>query len=292
MAMTACLFVPVHPRAGGEHEEHDLEVYSECGSSPRRRGTRGGDERGCGSRRFIPAQAGNTPRARRLSRRCTVHPRAGGEHTHGMATARPTSGSSPRRRGTRPDAPIGQSVQRFIPAQAGNTRRCPGSAAQPTVHPRAGGEHVAVLDGDAVGSGSSPRRRGTPLHFGLELRGERFIPAQAGNTSRLLDGRDAGDGSSPRRRGTRLRRAHRYHSNRFIPAQAGNTSRCLVSCRRRSVHPRAGGEHGGAGDVVDALGGSSPRRRGTPRLRTRPYSRARFIPAQAGNTFCESGSRS
>ena len=53
---------------------------------------------------------------------------------------------------------------------------------------------------------------------------------------------------------------------------------------RRSVHPRAGGEHGAPRNRSAALGGSSPRGRGTHPPRSVPPHESRFIPARAGNT--------
>ena len=168
---------PVHPRAGGEHIRpgdpvgaprrfipaqagNTGQFASErplfAGSSPRRRGTlvdRGGGRLRLGPDRFIPAQAGNTPAAAGFGAAShapsTVHPRAGGEHRRRAGScAISWTGSSPRRRGTRRSAAASRFVtgtsHRFIPAQAGNT--CPSSEHQPsvspTVHPRAGGEHI------------------------------------------------------------------------------------------------------------------------------------------------------
>jgi len=49
-----------------------------------------------------------------------VHPRACGERLAGVIGARVGCGSSPRVRGTRPDALRQALDQRFIPARAGN----------------------------------------------------------------------------------------------------------------------------------------------------------------------------
>ena len=73
-------------------------------------------------------------------------------------------------------------------------------------------------------------------------------------------------------------------TNRFIPARAGNTARSTSSQSRRSVHPRAGGEHAKSRRARAASIGSSPRGRGTRRWRPGPACRGRFIPARAGNT--------
>ena len=125
-------------------------LYPQFGSSPRGRGTPQADRilKSTGTRRFIPARAGNTESASvfcpDLLRRRFIPARAGNT----TARARSVGGQ-----------------YRFIPARAGNTPFC---APMPvrciaTVHPRAGGEHQ-----DA----KSRARRGRT----------RFIPARAGNT--------------------------------------------------------------------------------------------------------------
>ena len=70
-------------------------------------------------------------------------------------------GSSPRGRGTRTDGTEAPERPRFIPARAGNTSDVTPRSTQATVHPRAGGEHVDIADGDIPIDGSSPRGRGT-----------------------------------------------------------------------------------------------------------------------------------
>ena len=138
---------------------------------------------------------------------------------------------------------------------------------------------------DYIVDGSSPRVRGTELlRYAATITG-RFIPACAGNSHRQArSGPDApvhprvcgeqltfrrrhSAGSSPRVRGTFVR-------VRFIPACAGNS---FFIARLRgcfSVHPRVCGEQNRA---RSASYGSSPRVRGTERMRSR------FIPACAGN---------
>ena len=160
-------------------------------------------------------------------------------------------GSSPRRRGT-PSAESGESsARRFIPAQAGNTLPGQSWSCETTVHPRAGGEHLAGASAVDPVPGSSPRRRGTlgrPMQVAAVIR---FIPAQAGNTDfcfvhvdlasvhpraggehRIVSGGCVNaSGSSPRRRGTRRLHRPRRPGRRFIPAQAGNTGRRSRSLR-------------------------------------------------------------
>ena len=71
---------------------------------------------------------------------------------------------------------------------------------------------------------------------------------------------------------------------RFIPAPAGNTWRSIRPARRRTVHPRACGEHIDSTNRCGAAVGSSPRLRGTLVGLGAEQARPRFIPAPAGNT--------
>ena len=71
---------------------------------------------------------------------------------------------------------------------------------------------------------------------------------------------------------------------RFIPARAGNTSSTAWSSRRRTVHPRTGGEHPPPDVGEDYPTGSSPCGRGTQAAIQYDWTLYRFIPARAGNT--------
>ena len=91
-------------------------------------------------------------------------------------------------------------------------------------------------------------------------------------------------GSSPRLRGTQpLHEASRL-AERFIPAPAGNTHVRAHLLDVRTVHPRACGEHRLGHPLLAEILGSSPRLRGTHRLRRGDLPALRFIPAPAGNT--------
>ena len=179
-----------------------------------------------GSKRFIPALAGNTSFYYSFLKCKTVHPRACGEHHIVSHHLDVQYGSSPRLRGTLAFQFCRVNVRRFIPALAGNTRQIEPFAAPATVHPRACGEHAFPVYPCRRGSGSSPRLRGTHDTKPHMVRYSRFIPALAGNTSYLIPRssnvavhpRACGEhikavtakryknGSSPRLRGTPLKR--------------------------------------------------------------------------------------
>ena len=207
-------------------------------------------------------------------------------------------------RGTPATSSAACSTIRIIPAYAGNTpsRRCPKRRSRD--HPRVCGEHLINGITGMVGSGSSPRMRGT--HPCRAARSSRvgIIPAYAGNTAN-----DAGDridvqdhprvcgehpiphvpwhvaqGSSPRMRGTPQPAQLPRHQSGIIPAYAGNTP-CMTSIRLTARdHPRVCGEHFLSHFVFAVVAGSSPRMRGTPGLADCDVSGFGIIPAYAGNT--------
>ena len=92
---------PVHPRVHGEHAGVRQSGHSTTGSSPRTRGTPPRTGRGTAPWRFIPAYTGNTHEVAKSRRIFAVHPRVHGEHGGAGKDALPSSGSSPRTRGTR-----------------------------------------------------------------------------------------------------------------------------------------------------------------------------------------------
>ena len=91
----------VHPRIRGERFRARWKNSSCCGSSPHTRGTLDlGTVRNFRNR-FIPAYAGNTPRAGTQTSLPTVHPRIRGERSTGAVGDVEHVGSSPHTRGTR-----------------------------------------------------------------------------------------------------------------------------------------------------------------------------------------------
>ena len=233
----------------------------------------------------------------------SVHPRAGGERPYFSSATSQNLGSSPRGRGTHFTDRVSEPLRRFIPARAGNARWITSSASARTVHPRAGGERQSSGGARSGAAGSSPRGRGTPCASRSRTCHMRFIPARAGNASSACPNQTAepvhpragGErfassysrtrviGSSPRGRGTPPSMRHPAITQRFIPARAGNATASSGRCRRRTVHPRAGGERFAAAPRLHGGGGSSPRGRGTPQRRSHRRRPRRFIPARAGN---------
>ncbi len=181
-----------------------------------------------------------------------------------------TGGSSPLARGTLNFQMRPHSINRFIPAGAGNTCARWLRGLRRSVHPRWRGEHLKSRQIGATFYGSSPLARGTPLHCVVEAVNGRFIPAGAGNTntsvwSRFLmpvHPRWRGEhgsqvalasgivGSSPLARGTRSRNLFERWQRRFIPAGAGNTTATTAPSMANSVHPRWRGEHAAVGGGV------------------------------------------
>ncbi len=96
-------------------------------------------------------------------------------------------------------------------------------------------------------------------------------------------------GSSPRGRGTRSAGWRTQTTCRFIPAWAGNTKNTGCGSMQSTVHPRVGGEHAEDEEFRKLYDGSSPRGRGTLKVKRAANHRIRFIPAWAGNTTVVTG---
>ena len=275
---------PVHPRPRGEHHSGTPPVLRVTGSSPPARGTPLEEEVKTLDQRFIPARAGNTVSAGSNGRTYVVHPRPRGEHRRMVAAAARNYGSSPPARGTHDSLDRPRTIERFIPARAGNTWKT----------------RIEAMDV----RGSSPPARGT-LRGRVRLnRKHRFIPARAGNTSSHRLGltpmtvhpRPRGEhcthsvtsrwttGSSPPARGTPSTRHDDDAVGRFIPARAGNTFMRPTPPTKSAVHPRPRGEHSPTSSSDSPTAGSSPPARGTPDRGPGDLHASRFIPARAGNT--------
>ena len=157
--------VPVHPRGCGEYVLRAVGGLHRHGSSPRMRGIRR-------SGRSLPFWS-------------AVHPRGCGEYILSRPRGLVHGGSSPRMRGIRTYPRAAEQLERFIPADAGNTGHSPFANSQATVHPRGCGEYSIILDGAQTTLGSSPRMRGIQFQRHYHHGRDRFIPADAGNTHLL-----------------------------------------------------------------------------------------------------------
>ena len=273
-----------HPRMGGEHHRRDADAVLAV--------------------RVIPAWAGNTQGDN--PRRCWTsgHPRMGGEHKANPNLGISKSGSSPHGRGTRARNSVRVRASRVIPAWAGNTPPPAARRSRGTGHPRMGGEHDMRKFTSYVSTGSSPHGRGTLVFVACQGAEYRVIPAWAGNTAAVSLGhgcapghpRMGGEhrfeirgfgvlaGSSPHGRGTRTGHRGGRRKRRVIPAWAGNTLMRRICPRRRTGHPRMGGEHYTNRSYAGSESGSSPHGRGTRVVANAKANYLRVIPAWAGNT--------
>ena len=283
--MPAPAIPPVHPRWRGEQNAQADAQKTACGSSPLARGTENEQITQTRRRRFIPAGAGNRPSSWLRLSSPAVHPRWRGEQCSLFPPDQVASGSSPLARGTALVCRLGSRQARFIPAGAGNRAENRAARNAAAVHPRWRGEQAGLGITAKIANGSSPLARGTVLIYiiqrlqavhprwrgeqklhhhrprlaagssplargtggvdGLGGRGDRFIPAGAGNskcTSRCaprlsVHPRWRGEqpvcvrsvlkrsGSSPLARGTAIAHEKGDRAVRFIPAGAGNSQR-------------------------------------------------------------------
>ncbi len=193
----------------------------------------------------------------------------------------------------------------LIPARAGSTARRPAPPRRATAHPRASGEHTAIVQRSRLLMGSSPRERGARLvgRPGAVVGG--LIPARAGSTGgRSPPGspsaahpRASGEhestivtpaearGSSPRERGAHPVGRGEAEGDGLIPARAGSTRPAGRAARRSRAHPRASGEHCQHTTSACSVTGSSPRERGARAGLLGGIFPHRLIPARAGSTL-------
>ena len=124
--------------------------------------------------------------------------------------------------------------------------------------------------------GSSPRVRGTRATTRIRARCRAVHPRVCGERWRRPNETGLRCGSSPRVRGTHTHGPDRAALVRFIPACAGNAARPCRAAKRPPVHPRVCGERPPDRPPASAMGGSSPRVRGT-RATTRIRARCRAV---------------
>ena len=213
-----------HPRVGGENSDALLSLASIIGSSPRGRGKLIEGPAARAEERLIPAWAGKTGEPRSSAIHPGAHPRVGGENFRITRSRSSGPGSSPRGRGKPPRYVGAWGPRRLIPAWAGKTFAASAVAGRP--------------------SGSSPRGRGKQRAYLDPRTARRLIPAWAGKTGDTGTRGDDPGGSSPRGRGKRSDVAAEAERRRLIPAWAGKTGFTIPTERRKTAHPRVGGENG------------------------------------------------
>ena len=152
-----------HPRACGAH----LLLLTSCrppqGSSPRMRGSLSQMEDSADEMGIIPAHAGLTWLAIRLTDVAWDHPRACGAHSRTFWPVVRTKGSSPRMRGSQWDGCHWDAPDGIIPAHAGLTILKTSYKLTTRDHPRACGAHARDIAESNNYEGSSPRMRGSLL---------------------------------------------------------------------------------------------------------------------------------
>ena len=232
-----------HPRMCGEHYGDSDFVNELEGSSPHVRGARFIKSATQDAVGIIPACAGSTVPAGRISPSCRDHPRMCGEHCCTCALMPAIVGSSPHVRGapiTKATVPM---MNGIIPACAGSTFRPRGHVSGYRDHPRMCGEHSFNIHQFAGEQGSSPHVRGARSGGSSVSLLMGIIPACAGSTLEVqclaycsrdhprMCGEHAMSslvvvlklGSSPHVRGARPATMHIFGAPGIIPACAGST---------------------------------------------------------------------
>ena len=254
-----------HPRIRGEHRSSAPGWPTRRGSSPHTRGAPRPRWRSDGCGWIIPAYAGSTSAGGRRRSGRRDHPRIRGEHTRVGPALSVVQGSSPHTRGALAHHREGKMCRGIIPAYAGSTMQTFNERKTDGDHPRIRGEHISVVIGLVVGTGSSPHTRGArrkrPRMRGRRrdhprIRGE-HSPTPSGTTRRV----------------------------RIIPAYAGSTLTVGEIIHLSPDHPRIRGEHMHVYPPVSRFDGSSPHTRGAHPDRRRLARLGGIIPAYAGSTF-------
>ena len=239
----------VHPRVCGGSSLGHLRLTLPSGTSPRVRGKRDARVRAIVRHRYIPACAGEAWSAVKPASIRRVHPRVCGGSVFSMTLAQSSEGTSPRVRGKPASRFRTSSINRYIPACAGEASTTSSGMVRPKVHPRVCGGSCNPDQSASRSIGTSPRVRGKPHRAPALPDRAGYIPACAGealvaNNSALflwvhprvcggsfwrLVGCPDFSGTSPRVRGKRFLRFRCEGQNGYIPACAGEAE-CPFSC--------------------------------------------------------------
>ena len=197
--------------------------------------------------RSIPACAGETYEEVVVEPVAAVYPRVCGGNLMKQYGDITTAGLSPRVRGKRPDPPAASSTRGSIPACAGETTASTFLSSSSTVYPRVCGGNGRLSSIRRRRIGLSPRVRGKRHLMVVAIKGDRSIPACAGETRRQ---------PCPPARQTvypRVCGGNAYHSN-VSPAEAG------LSPRVRGKPPRPRRHRVNVGSIPACAGETSPSR--------------------------------
>ena len=232
-------------------------------SSPRERGSSRVAQFPPLRRGVVPARAGVIPGRRCGDGTCRRRPRASGGHPSGTVRHGHRLVSSPRERGSSPDALILSMRRHVVPARAGVIRTSGRTALLRSSRPRASGGHPPARRICRECPVSSPRERGSSRHPTRFVDQRGVVPARAGVIQgwrthmlgekcrpRASGGHPVRPGvtvvpvmSSPRERGSSAWGARAGARIQVVPARAG----VIPSPRRPpssgSSRPRASGGH-------------------------------------------------
>ena len=239
--------------------------------------------------------------------RSRVYPRVRGEAACAHTGSRPSTGLSPRPRGSLLLGGRREVTRGSIPASAGKPIPTPTSTVTTWVYPRVRGEAKWTMPGGHRAEGLSPRPRGSPDAPGWARPSLRSIPASAGkpstrpwepSSSRVYPRvrgeawwprtpRSPRRGLSPRPRGSHRVAHHDGLAAGSIPASAGKPNGHHLRHRDDRVYPRVRGEamHWIRRSRMSA--GLSPRPRGSHPTEWSRSPHPGSIPASAGKpTVC------
>ena len=173
-----------HPRSRGVYVSATYWSYVMRGSSPLARGLRVTAVGAVCVCRIIPARAGFTCTAGRITASGRDHPRSRGVYMTGPRQLLWTIGSSPLARGLPPTSPMSTRAIRIIPARAGFTLMSLSFSRLRRDHPRSRGVYRSPPDAGRKSRGSSPLARGLPRQRPDHPQARGIIPARAGFTLR------------------------------------------------------------------------------------------------------------
>ena len=290
---------------GGTHSGHPVRLPA-SGLSPRVRGNRLRARRLHAFPRSIPACAGEPCRTLSTLHCPPVYPRVcgGTADTHNFRNFR--NGLSPRVRGNPLTALTRMTLERSIPACAGEPSIGKNQPQAGQVYPRVCGGTSSRACRMNSKAGLSPRVRGNPLASSCKRASPGSIPACAGEPGfpctpsstvtvypRVCGGTavafcacSLASGLSPRVRGNRLRQKRDNPVPGSIPACAGEPRAQMSSTSNPSVYPRVCGGTHPFHSYQPSFCGLSPRVRGNPRNQPTEHTPYGSIPACAGEPDC------